>query len=219
MEKNEQIAKVQITEQEIIDVLNERHSEEVQAKLSNARVAVAGLGGLGSNIAVNLARIGIGHMLLVDFDEVELTNLNRQQYFLRHVGKKKTEALAELLGWINPYLDIKTVCVKVTEENISRLFSDYDYICEAFDRADQKAMLVNGVLSELPGRKLVAASGMAGYGNSNQIRTKRVMKNFYLCGDEVSESVPGSGLMAPRVALCAAHQANLVTELILNEGE
>lgn len=208
-----------ITEAEIRAGLYERHTAEVQEKLTAARVAVAGLGGLGSNIAVHLARIGIGHLLLVDFDEVELSNLNRQQYFLRHVGRKKTEALAEILQDINPYLDVTAVCTKVTEENIEDLFDGWTYVCEAFDRADQKAMLVDGVLGALKDSILIAASGMAGYGESNRIVTKKIMDRFYLCGDEVSESVPGHGLMAPRVALCAAHQANLVTELILRKND
>ena len=157
---------------------------------------MAGLGGLGSNIAVSLARIGVGHLHLLDFDEVDLTNLNRQYYFLRHIGMKKTEALKEILLDINPYLDIQTDCRKVKGEDIPRLFQKDKYICEAFDRAEQKAMLVNGIREYFPDKVLVAGNGMAGYGKSNEIQTRKVGKNFYICGDGVSQSVPGRGLMA-----------------------
>ena len=204
-----------VTEQEIYDALCERHTEEIQQKLSEARVAVAGLGGLGSNLAVSLARIGVGHLHLIDFDKVDLTNLNRQQYNLSQVGMEKTAALKENLEAVNPYLDIQTDCVKVTPENLKTLFRDDIWICEAFDRADQKAMLVNGILEHFPEKILAAASGMAGYGDSNSIRTRKINDHFYLCGDGVTESRPGLGLMAPRVALCAMHQANLITELII----
>lgn len=203
------------TWQEIRQALEDRHTPAVQDRLSAARVAVAGLGGLGSHIAVSLARIGIGHLLLVDFDRVDLTNLNRQQYFLRHVGLPKTQAMEEILGEINPYLDVQVRCQRVTEENLPELFRDWDYILEAFDRPDQKAMLANGILEHFPEKTLIAASGMAGYGASNRIQTRQLGKRFFLCGDGTSEARPGSGLMAPRVALCAAHQANLAVEQIL----
>jgi sulfur carrier protein ThiS adenylyltransferase len=203
---------------EIRAALCQRHGEEIQEKLERARVAVAGLGGLGSNVAFALARIGVGHLHLVDFDRVDLTNLNRQQYFIRHLGMEKTEALKQELQEINPYLDVRTDCVKVTEENLKELFAEDEIICEAFDRPEQKAMLVNGVLEAFPEKKLVAASGMAGFGDSNRIHTRRVMKNFYLCGDEETGSAPGMGLMAPRVAVCAAHEANMIVRLILEDA-
>lgn len=205
----------QPSREEIDQALVRRHTREVQEKLSKASVAVAGLGGLGSNIAVCLARIGVGHLHLVDFDRVDLTNLNRQQYFTDQIGRYKTEALMETLERINPYLDIRVHCLRVTRENVRALFQKEDYICEAFDVPEQKAMLVQAVLEEFPEKYLVAASGMAGYGDSNEIHTRKITSHFYLCGDEKTEAEEGRGLMAPRVALCAAHQANLVTRLIL----
>lgn len=210
-----EVAEIMVTEEQILEALYERHTRKVQEKLCNARVAIAGLGGLGSNVAVSLARIGVGHLHLVDFDRVDLTNLNRQQYFLRHVGRYKTEALREILMEINPYLEIETDCVRVTAENMRQLFVMEDIICEAFDGPEQKAMLVNGILELFPEKKMVAASGMAGYGNSNEIKTRKVMHNLYLCGDERTEAKPGQGPMAPRVALCGAHEANMIVQLIL----
>ena len=204
-----------LTKEEIMAALNERHSPEKQALLSEGRVAIAGLGGLGSNVAYALARIGVGHLHLIDFDVVDITNLNRQQYFMEHLGMYKTDALKSLLLKINPYLDIQTDCVKVTEENIAALFAADDMICEAFDDPEAKAMLANGILELYPEKYLIAASGMAGYGESNAIHTRKITEHFYLCGDEKTEPSYGNGLMAPRVAVCAAHEANLITELIL----
>ena len=208
-----------LTREQINAALNERHSPRIQSLLSKGNVAIAGLGGLGSNIAYSLARIGVGHLHLIDFDVVDITNLNRQQYFTRHIGLYKTNALKSLLLDINPYLDIRTDCVKVTEENLADLFRENDIICEAFDNPEAKAMLVNGILEHFPEKKLVSASGMAGYGSSNMIRTRRITKNFYLCGDRITEPSPGNGLMAPRVAICAAHEANMITRLILGEED
>ena len=128
---------------------------------------------------------------------------------------EKARAMEEILKEVNPYLDVRCLCCRVREDNLEEIFQDWDYICEAFDRAEEKAMLVNGILEHFPEKILIAASGMAGFGRSGEIRTRRISKNFYLCGDGASESGPGYGLMAPRVALCAAHQANLAAELIL----
>lgn len=215
--QKERAATGQPAKEAISQALCLRHTKEVQEKLSKASVAVAGLGGLGSNIAVSLARIGVGRLHLIDFDQVDLTNLNRQQYFIDQIGCYKTDALAETLERINPYLDIETHCLRVTRDNVKELLWKEEYICEAFDVPEQKAMLAQAVLEEFPEKYLVAASGMAGFGDSNEIHTRRVTSHFYLCGDEKTEAEAGRGLMAPRVALCAAHQANLVVRLILGE--
>ena len=208
-----------LTKEEIYTALDERHSPETQKLLSAGNVAVAGLGGLGSNVAYALARIGVGHLHLIDFDVVDITNLNRQQYFMEHIGMYKTDALKSLLLKINPYLDIRTDCVKVTDDNLQELFADATIVCEAFDNPEAKAMLVNGILEHFPEKKLVSATGMAGYGSSNTIITKRIMKNFYLCGDGVTAPTYGHGLFAPRVAMCDSHEDNMITRLIIVEVE
>jgi sulfur carrier protein ThiS adenylyltransferase len=190
----------------------------IQDKLKNARVAIAGLGGLGSNIAVMLARIGVGNLFLVDFDKVEPSNLNRQHYNTSHLGMYKTDALKCQLDVINPYAVTETATVKVTEDNISALFGGYPVVCEAFDDPLCKAVLVNSLL-EIGTVKIVAASGMNGTGSANEITTKRVFKNLYLCGDSEPPPQNGIGFMAPRVTVCAGHQANMVLRLILGIEE
>lgn len=201
------------------EALNIRHGEDLQNKISAARVAVCGLGGLGSNIAIALARAGVGHLHLIDFDRVDLTNLNRQQYAVGQLGQYKTDALRETLSLISPYCDVTCDTIQVTEENLPDLLKTEDYICEAFDRADAKAMLVSGVLEHFPEKYLVAASGLAGLGSANTIQTRRVSQRFYLCGDGTSDSSVGLGLVASRVLVCAAHEANMILRLIAGETE
>ena len=204
---------------EWIKALNDRHGKDLQNKISSTTVGICGLGGLGSNIAIALARAGIGKLILIDFDKVDITNLHRQQYKASQVGMYKTEALRENLTEINPYLEIKLHTVCVTEENAKELLIDCDIICEAFDNAECKAMLTNLVLEKMPDKYLVAASGMAGMGSANSIHTRKVTKRFYLCGDEISDASDGIGLVSSRVMLCAAHQAHMVLRLIANEFE
>lgn len=199
--------------------LIERHTRPVYEKLKAARVAIAGLGGLGSNIAVSLARVGVGELLLVDFDRVELSNLNRQQYEISDLGKYKTEALAGRLARINPYLKVTWKTAEVTAENAAGLLGGFGVVCEAFDRADRKAMLISALLEECPDTVVVSGSGMAGYLSANTIRTRRALNRLYLCGDAVTDSGDVNGLMAPRVAVCANHQANMTVRLLLGEKE
>ena len=202
---------------EINNVLSMRHTKEVFEKLKNARVAVAGLGGLGSNIVLMLARAGVGTLHLIDFDEVDLSNLNRQQYFISHLGMYKTDAIKDEISRINPYINVITDCVKVTDDNIDSLFKDDSVICEAFDNPDCKAILVNHILETRKDAYIVAASGMAGTEKSNTIITRKITDRFYLCGDETSGAVKGNGLMSPRVTICAAHQANAILRIILGK--
>lgn len=201
------------------EALNIRHGEELQNKISAARVAVCGLGGLGSNIAIALARAGVGHLHLIDFDRVDLTNLNRQQYAVGQLGQYKTDALRETLSLVSPYCNVTCDTIQVTEENLPDLLKAEDYICEAFDRAEAKAMLVSGVLEHFPEKYLVAGSGLAGLGSANTIQTRRVSQRFYLCGDGTSDSSVGLGLVASRVLVCAAHEANMILRLIAGERE
>ena len=199
--------------------LRERHGVELQQAFSSATVVVCGLGGLGSNIAIHLARAGVGKLILIDFDRVDITNLHRQQYKANQIGMYKTEALAENLCEINPYIELETHTERITEDNAQALLQGADIICEAFDDAECKAMLTNTVLSEMPDIYLVAASGMAGLGSANSIKTRRITSRFYLCGDETSDVSDGIGLVAPRVALCAAHQAHTVLRILGKQFE
>lgn len=207
------------TKEEMHQALSERHGAELHKKISAARVAVCGLGGLGSNIAIALARAGVGHLHLIDFDRVDITNLNRQQYFVRQLGLLKTDALQETLTDIAPYCDITTSSVKITEDNFAQLLEKEDIVCEAFDCSEAKATLVNGVLERFPEKYLLSSSGMAGFGSANTIVTRHVFQHFYLCGDGMSDVNDGIGLVSSRVLACAAHEAHMVIRILAGEIE
>lgn len=205
------------TKEEMYAALEERHGKELQKRFSEASVVVCGLGGLGSNVAVSLARAGIGRIHLIDFDKVDISNLNRQQYFPEQLGQYKADALKDTLLKLAPYCDITSQTVKLDAENIPVLLADFPIVCECFDNAEQKAMLVNTLLEHFPGKNLVAASGMAGLDSANTILTRRIAKNFWLCGDGKSDAGEGLGLISARVAVCAAHQATMVLRIISGE--
>lgn len=207
------------TREEMLSALKERQGAELQLRLSSATVAVCGLGGLGSNIAISLARAGIGRLILIDFDRVDITNLHRQQYKASQIGEYKTDAMTENLKEIAPYVEIQSHNVRVNESNAYDLMKDADIICEAFDNAECKSMLTDTVLEKMPDKFFVAASGMAGMDSPNSIKTRKITDKFYLCGDGVSDVNDNIGLVAPRVMLCAAHQAHTVLRIIANKFE
>jgi sulfur carrier protein ThiS adenylyltransferase len=197
------------------EMLIERHGRSVHNKLKSATVGIAGLGGLGSNVAVSLARIGIGKLIIADFDVVEPSNLNRQQYFIEQLGTNKVAALTENLKRINPYIKIDGHSVKLTPDNIPTIFKDCRIVAECFDKAQQKQMLVETVLNTMNDVIIVAVSGLGGYGRSNEIQTRRLSDRLILIGDSSSGIEAGFSLMAPRVAIAAGHQANAIVELII----
>lgn len=200
-------------------MMRARNTPGVYDRLRDARVAVAGLGGLGSHVALQLARTGVGHLLLVDHDVVEPSNLNRQQYGIRHLGLPKAEALAQQIAEVSPLTEVDARRLRVTEALIGPLFAGAQVVCECFDDPEAKAMLVNGVLTQCREAKVVAASGMAGYGSGNAIVTRRVGTRLYLCGDGHTAAAPGCGLMAPRVSICAGHQANAALRILMGIEE
>ena len=196
--------------------LFERNVKGISEKLKKAKVCILGLGGLGSNVAVLLARAGLGSLKLVDFDIVEASNLNRQQYRISHIGMKKTEAIKTIIKEINPFVEVETLDIKVNRENILSVVGDVEIVVEAFDVAETKAMAIEELL--INGNKmLVSASGMAGLGSANEIITRKIRDNFYLVGDNYSDYEEYSGIMSTRVMICAAHQANIALRLILGE--
>ena len=207
------------TKEEWNNALEERNGKELQQAFSSAMVAVCGLGGLGSNIAIALARAGIGKLILIDFDRVDITNLHRQQYKADQIGMYKTVALAENLKEIAPYISLEIHTERITEDNVLTFLKDADIICEAFDDAECKAMLTEIVLTEMRDKYLVAASGMAGLYDANRIKTRKVTSRFYLCGDEESDVADGLGLVSSRVMVCAAHQAHTVLRILANNFE
>ena len=198
--------------------MNKEKTEKIKKKLKESSVGIAGLGGLGSNAAVALVRAGIGRLVLVDFDKVEESNLTRQYYFLDQIGKLKTTALQENIKKINPEVIIETHNIKLEKGSMEILFSNVNVVMEALDKAETKAAFIEEILTKLPDKPVVAASGVAGYGHSDRVTTK-CLGNLFMCYDENALSSDEDVLMAPRVALIANWEANLALEIILGEDK
>jgi len=195
-----------------------RHGPGLFEKVKSARVGIAGCGGLGSTLAVILARTGIGSLLLVDYDVVEPSNLNRQQFFIDQIGELKVKALAENLRRINPFVEIETCELKLDRANIPDVFRKCHVIAECFDNPHTKREMAVAVMKYLPEIPLVTVSGIAGFWSANLIKTRRVFQNVYLVGDTETAAQPGRGLLAPRVTVAAGHQANIILRILLGEG-
>jgi len=189
---------------------------EIKNKLQNYTVGIAGAGGLGSNCAVSLARTGIGKLIIADFDTIDESNLNRQYYFYNQIGEKKVNALKKNINSINHDTEIIIHDIKLTEDNIPKIFSNCDIIIEAFDVAEMKKILIEAVLSEMKQTPVISGSGMAGWGDNNSLQSRQ-LENLYICGDEKSNISKTNPPLAPRVAIVANMQANLVLEILLNK--
>lgn len=205
--------------EELEALMVSRHTPKVHEKVKGAKVAIAGLGGLGSTVALALGRIGVGYLKIIDFDVVEPSNLNRQQYFIKHIGLKKCDALGDIINEINPFIEVHKIDTYVEPNNIKELFEDMDIVIEAFDGAENKAMIVRELLLQTRKPKIISASGMAGYYSNNLIVSKKINSRLYMCGDFQNEAKINEGLMAPRVGIAACHEANIALRLILGEEE
>jgi len=202
----------------MVKPMNVKKTERIKKKLKESSVGIAGLGGLGSNAAIALVRAGIGRLVLVDFDKVEESNLNRQYYFIDQIGKNKVDALKENIEKINPEVKIEIINQKLLKGSMEEPFKDVDVVIEALDSAETKATFIEEILTKLPDKPIVAASGVAGYGHSDRIGTKCLGK-LYMCYDEDAPSSDDDVLTAPRVAIMANWEANLALEIILGEDK
>jgi sulfur carrier protein ThiS adenylyltransferase len=190
-------------------------SAAIEELLNRATVGIAGIGGIGSHLAVLLVRAGVNNLTLVDYDTVEHGNLKRQYYFIDQVGQKKVDALNNTLKRINPHINCYSYDVKVTEDNITQLFSHSDIIVEALDKACVKKMFIEHCIKLFPGKKIVGVSGIAGINDCELISTEKISENLFIVGDFVSEITPPINLISTRVCAAASMQAHLVVQLIL----
>ena len=188
---------------------------EVKNHLSKFTVGIAGAGGIGSNCAVALARSGVGTLVIVDYDVIETPNLNRQYYFKSQVGLMKTVALEENIRNIDPEVKVISHQKKLDKFNIAEIFSGCNIIVEAFDSSEMKEILIETVQILLPGIPIIVGSGMAGWGKTNEITSRKIDDTLYVCGDESTEVSENMPPIAPRVGIVANMQANLVIEILM----
>jgi len=190
--------------------------EQIKEILKIKTVGIAGCGGLGSNAAVSLARVGIGRLIIADFDKIEISNLNRQYFFYNQIGEFKAPALKENIKLINPLVEVESHTIKLEPKDIVKLFRNCDVIVEAFDKAEMKQMIVETVLAEMAGRPIVCGIGMAGWGKNDLIKTQ-CYDNLYLVGDGITEANEHTPVLAPRVCAVSNMMANVVLEILLGE--
>ena len=192
------------------------HDPKIVPTLQKAVIGIAGAGGLGSNIATSLTRSGIGKLIVADFDKIEPSNLNRQQFFIDQIGIPKVIALLENLNKISTFTQFQVHEIKLNGENIPFIYKDVDIMVEAFDKAEMKTMLIETWFTHFPDKPIIAASGLAGWGK-NELLHARKIDNLYICGDEQTNLQQGISPMAPRVGIVANMQANLVLEILLKD--
>ncbi|MBN2695069.1 sulfur carrier protein ThiS adenylyltransferase ThiF [bacterium] len=194
-----------------------RCTPTLTAKIKNRLIGIAGVGGLGSNIAVSLVRSGVTKLIIADFDIVEESNLNRQYYFKKHIGMRKVDALEDVLKSINPDLEIIKHSIYLDSSNFDLIFSECEILAEAFDKAENKAMIAGWFLEKKRDMTLISGNGMGGYFSSNIIQTKKIRDNFYMCGDFEHEATEENGVLSPRVLITANHQANMIIRILMGE--
>ena len=170
----------------------------------NAKVSVLGCGGLGSNVAMILARACIGEINLYDFDTIEYSNLNRQNYTINEVGLKKTEASKKRLKETLPYVKVNTKDIYLNKDNMDSIINEADYFIEAFDNRESKAMVFD-YFTNLDDKYLFTASGMAGLGDLSDIKIKR-FSNITMVGDFKSDAKK-DGLYLAYVSIMASLEA------------
>lgn len=181
-------------------------------QIQNTKIGIAGCGGLGSNTASNLLRLGFKKFLLIDFDNIEETNLNRQFYFFNQIGLPKAQTLKSNLLLINPDADIEVIQTKITKENIHLLFSDCDIIVEGFDKVKYKTMLIEELS---PTKPCVTATGLGNYFDVDGIAKRKINKNLIIIGDSISDVDKGVSPLSPGVSTACGKQAAGVLEFVL----
>ncbi len=199
------------------DKITKRCTPNLIEKIKNRVVAIAGVGGLGSNIAVSLVRTGVTKLIIADFDIVEESNLNRQHYFIKHIGLRKVDALEDVLKSINPDVEIVKHHVFLDNSNFESIFDKSEILVEAFDKAENKAMVASWFLEKKRDMTLISGNGMGGYFSANTIKTKKIRDNFYMCGDFENEATEENGVISSRVLITANHQANMVIRVLAGE--
>ena len=202
----------------MVTPMQDEKQEHIRKILQAHTVGIAGAGGLGSNAAVSLARSGVGHLIVVDFDIVEKSNLNRQYYFQEHIGKQKVIVLQEIIKKIDPSIAFTPIIHRLQPGSMASYFKDADVIIEALDAAQIKTQFVEEIQKELPDKPLIAASGVAGYGQMDRITTRK-LGNLYICYDPQAKSSDDDVLMASKVSVMANWKADLAIEILLGASQ
>ena len=190
-----------------------RQEDEVNKILEKASVSILGCGGLGSTIAMTLARCGLGKIYLYDFDKVELSNLNRQNYDQSDLGKSKVLQTKKKIKETIPYTEVYGEEIYITRENLDEISQRSDIFIEAFDKKEMKTMVFDYFLGKKD-KKLIMASSLSGLGDIHDIKIKN-LANVCMVGD--FRSTPEEGLYLPYVGIVANIEALCAIKIIRGE--
>jgi len=184
--------------------------------LSQKKAFIAGAGGLGSNLAIMLARAGIGTLIICDFDIVLESNLNRQAYFLNQINKAKVDSLKDNISNINPFCNVITIREKLNSTNFSKFIpQNINIAFECFDDSLAKSEIFTYFRKNMTSIPLIVVSGLAGIGPAKDIKIKKLHNNIWLIGDEKSEVNQSTGTISTRVMIAASLQAHAGIRILL----
>ncbi len=190
------------------------NSKEI-GDIKKLKIGIAGCGGLGSNTASNLVRLGFNNFVLVDFDIVENSNLNRQFYFFDQIGRVKVDALKENLDKITPGLNISREVKYLDEKNIIETFKDCDLVVEGFDNVKSKIMFIENLSCK---KQCVCATGLGNYWKVDDITTIKLNNKLTMVGDFISDTNRGKPPLSPGVSIAAAKQAAVILKYVIGEN-
>ena len=193
-----------------------------QQKLAQSKVLIIGLGGLGSPVAMYLAAAGVGYMVLIDFDRVDLSNLQRQiVHDTSQIGQYKAISAQEKLQALNPEIQI-TVLNQQFSENLSlTLFSDIDVVVDCSDNFATR-FVINAacVRMKIP---LVSGAALRWSGQVSVFLPAQEQSPCYQClynnSDEQAEVCSEAGILAPLVGIIGSVQATEVLKVLFGIGE
>ncbi len=195
------------------DEILKRQDQKINEILAKAKVSILGCGGLGSNIAMALARSGLGEIHIYDFDKVEFSNLNRQNFGQNDLGKSKVGQTKKKIEEAIPYTKVFANNLFITKENLDEISQKTDIFIEAFDKKEMKSLVFEYFLGK-DKKKLVMASGLSGLGDFTDIKIKKI-DNVTMVGD--FRSTPDQGLYAPYIGIVSNLEALCALKLIIGE--
>ena len=196
--------------EDIREKVLERQDPIVNEKLKDAKVSILGCGGLGSNIAMTLARSGIGELYLYDFDLIEYSNLNRQNFTLDELGGDKAELTKKKIESTLPYVKCHNQNIYLDTESMDSIVDRTDIFIEAFDNKESKTMLFDYFVGRQD-KYLITGNGVSGLGELSDIKIKQI-ENVIMIGD--FNSNPDEGLYLAYVSLIANLEALTAIKII-----
>ncbi|MGM7557881.1 sulfur carrier protein ThiS adenylyltransferase ThiF [Aerococcus christensenii] len=203
-----------MTEENRRSAILQRQDPQISDRFAQEKVTILGCGGLGSNVAMMLARAGVGELVLYDDDQIEYSNLNRQNYSFSEVGQSKVYTCKKRLDSTLPYIKVEAYSQRVTPDNLEVISQQSRLFIEAFDNQESKRMVLDYFM-EQEDKYLISAFGLSGLGSLSDIQVK-YYNNICLIGD--FKTTVNQGLYLPYVSVMASLEALEALKWIKNGG-